>query len=251
MSKSSLFPFFYFLFPFFLLSDSIRSEKKQYLSVYAEYADNILLYNIVCRAVEKIEGGIPDMWNKSKQQGDAAAKKSSVDLSDVVRGMQHAVNEAQKTLEAHNLKSLLRFFYEDGDPKTIDLHLKDDKHLEIPLVALANHNSLRIENLTMEFEALIEQVGISDVDDLRDALKKSNSLDGKDLDDSDETNNPAVFSIGFSGQPHSNMLKVKIEFASASQPEGLSRIVDEYNKLVVPYTAAEGSDNSPWKGHDN
>ncbi len=196
-------------------------------------------------------GGIADMWNKSKRQESGAVKKPAVDLSDVVRGMQHAMNEAQKTLEAHNLKSLLRFFYDDGDPKTIDLHLKDDKHLEVPLVALANHNSLRIENLTMEFEALIEQVGISDVDDLRDALKKTNSLDGKDLDDSDENNNPAVFSIGFSGQPHSNMLKVKIEFASAGQPEGLSRIVDEYNKLIVPYTAVEGADNSPWKGHEN
>jgi hypothetical protein len=190
------------------------------------------------------------MWNKSKQLKSETSKKSGVDLSDVVRGMQHAVNEAQKTLEAHELKSLLRFFYEDGDPKTIDLHLKDDKHLEIPLVALANHNSLKIENLTMEFEALIEQVGISDADDLNDALKKSNSLDGKDLDDDDEQNNSAVFSIGFSGQPRSNTIKVKIEFTSAGQPEGLSRIVDEYDKLVVPYTAVAGSDNSPWKGHD-
>jgi hypothetical protein len=190
------------------------------------------------------------MWKKSKPEDDGSvAKKNAVDLSDVVRGMQHAVNEARQTLEAHNLKSLLRFFYDDGDPKTIDLHLKDDRHLEVPLVALADHNSLRIENLTMEFEALIQQVGISDVDDLRDALKKSNSLDGKDLDDSAEITNPAVFSIGFSGQPHNNVLKVKIEFSSGGRTEGLSRIVDEYNKLVVPYTAVEGQDNSPWKGH--
>jgi len=219
--------------------------------MYAEYADNILLYNIDCTGNKKTCRRKPDMWNKSNQSEGSTVKKTTVDLSDVIRGMQHAVNEAQKTLEAHNLKSLLRFFYEDGDPKTIDLHLKDDKHLEIPLVALANHNSLQIQNLTMEFEALIEQVGISSVDDLKEALKKTNSLDGKDLDDSAEITNPAVFNIGFSGQPHSNMLKVKIEFSSADQPEGLSRIVDEYNKLVVPYTAVEGTDNSPWKGHDN
>ena len=43
--------------------------------------------------------------------------------------------------------------------------------------------------------------------------------------------------------------KVKLEFSSANQTEGLSRIIDEYNKLIVPYTAIEGEDASPWKNH--
>jgi|WetSurMetagenome_2_1015567.scaffolds.fasta_scaffold80375_3 hypothetical protein len=188
---------------------------------------------------------------KGKENNAPVRKSGGVDLSDVVKGMQHAVNEAQKTLEAHNLKSLLRFFYEDGDPKTVDLLLKGDKHLEIPLVSLVSHNSLRIENLSMEFEAQIEQVGINDVDDLQDALRHTNSLDGKDIDDDAEIGKSAVFNIGFSGQPHSNTIKVKIDFTAAQQPEGLSRIVDEYNKLVTPYTKKSGEDDSPWQGHDN
>ncbi|MCH3917629.1 MAG: DUF2589 domain-containing protein [Spirochaetia bacterium] len=180
------------------------------------------------------------------------SSRAGVDLSEVVKGMQHAVNEAQKTLEAQNLKSLLRFFYSDGDPKTVDLHLKDKKRLEIPLVTLANHNSLRIEHLTMEFEAQIEQVGISDTEELRNALKASNSLDGKDLDDNAENDNTASFSIGFSGQPHSNTVQVKIEFTSEKQTEGLARIMDEYDKLITPYTASDdGQDTSPWQGHDD
>ena len=93
------------------------------------------------------------IWNNDKKTEKKNSKQSSVDLSDVIKGMQKAVNEAQKMLETHNLRSLRSFFYEDGDPKTIELHLSDKNYLEIPILALANHNSLVIDKLSMEFEA--------------------------------------------------------------------------------------------------
>ena len=189
------------------------------------------------------------IWNKDKQSGQKIEKQSSVDLSDVIKGMQKAVNEAQKMLETHNLKSLQSFFYADGDPKTIELHLTQDNYLEVPILALANHNSLVIDKLSMEFEAKIEQVGIRSAEDLLEAVTKG----GKSLESEQKkqiTEDTAVFGIGFAGEPNSNMLKVKLEFSAAKRPEGLSRILDEYNKLAVPYAAGEGTDNSPWKDHD-
>lgn len=184
------------------------------------------------------------MWNRdSKTKNFDDGKKPSVDLSDVIKGMQHAVNEAEKMLETHNLRSIKNFFYEDGDPKTVELHLDEDNYLEVPILALANHSSLMIDRLTMEFEAKIEQVGIHNTEDVLGAVRK----DGEDSESTTERN--ARFSVGFSGQPDSNSLKVRLEFRAAAQPEGLSRILDEYNKLVVPYTAIEGEDASPWKRH--
>ena len=182
------------------------------------------------------------------KKGKGDGKHSTVDLSDVIKGMQNAVNEAEKMLEMHNLKSIKNFFYEDGEPKTIELHLSENNYLEIPVLALANHNSLKIDKLSMEFEAKIEQVGISDAEDLLKAVRKDGSVKTSAANDEDNEKN-AVFSVGFAGSPNSNQLKVKLEFSSAEQSEGLSRILDEYNKLIVPYEAIEGEDNSPWKNH--
>lgn len=183
------------------------------------------------------------VWKKKGDaQGARTEKASSVDLSDVIKGMQKAVNEAQKMLEMHSLKSIRNFFHEDGEPKTIELHLAGDDYLEVPVLALASHSSLMIDRLSMEFEAKIEQVGVRDAEDLLRAVTRDGSIE----EDSAQEQT-AVFGIGFSGEPNGNVIKVKMEFAAAKQPEGLSRILDEYNKLVVPYRVAEGVDNSPWK----
>lgn len=192
------------------------------------------------------------LWNKDRQQN--TDKHSSVDLSDVIKGMQRAVNEAEKMLEMHNLRSIKNFFHEDGDPKTIELHLTGENYLEVPILALANHNSLQIDKLTMEFEAKIQQVGIENADDILKAVQKNgtvenNSSQGTHHNTENNRERNAVFSIGFAGKADSNLLKVKLEFSSANQTEGLSRIIDEYNKLIVPYTAIEGEDASPWKNH--
>lgn len=101
----------------------------------------------------------------------------------------------------------------------------------------------------MEFEAKIEQVNLSDSDNLLNAVQKNGTVELNSSNNIEKEKN-AVFSIGFAGKPDSNLLKVKLEFSSAGQTEGLSRILDEYNKLIVPYTAIEGEDNSPWKNHD-
>ncbi len=189
-------------------------------------------------------------------------QKMGVDLSQVIRGMQHAVNEAQRTLEVHHLKSLLRFFYADGDPKSVDLHLGGTKHIDIPLVTLANHSSLKIDELEMEFQARIEEVAVKDLDELKQIIAQSGGpLDGDDGGGADEAaatkldggaseeEGSATFNIGFSsaaprGVDAGNVISVRIKFLSADQPEGLSRIIDEYNKLVAPYDVHPSSGDS-------
>lgn len=169
---------------------------------------------------------------------------TGVDLSQVIRGMQHAVNEAQRTLETHHLKSLLRFFYADGEPKSVDLHLGGTKHIDIPLVTLANHSSLKIEELEMEFKARIENVRVEEPEEIQDIVENSGETNREasasdKMSDSWSQNGNAAFSIGFSPTEkdgeQTNTVTVRIKFSSANQPEGLSRIIDEYNKLVAPY----------------
>ncbi len=189
------------------------------------------------------------MFSKNGKEKSARLEKppkrgAGVDLSDVIKGMQKAVNDAQKTLETHHLNSLRQFFHEDGEPKTLELHLSENNYLEIPVLSIASHNNLIIDRLSMEFDAKIEQVEAKDVEDALESLSN-----GEGGDSGEETERSAKFAIGFSGEPNSNSVKVKIEFRSTERAEGLSRILDEYNKLIVPFKAAEGEDNSTWNKH--
>lgn len=173
-------------------------------------------------------------WNKKKQD---EIRKGAVDLSDVIKGMQHAVNEASRMLEMHNLRSLKNFFHDGGEAKSVQLHLEGESYLEVPVLALSNHNSLMLDKLSMEFEAKIDQVELKDVPALLDSIGKDSSISihGGSTTDS---NSSASFSVSFAGEPKDNALKVRMEFSAASQPEGLSRVIDEYNKLIVPHARA-------------
>ena len=195
------------------------------------------------------------LGKKSKEKNyktERNGAKGGIDLSDVIKGMQNAVSEAQKTLEMHNLNSLQQFFYDDGEPKTLELHLSEDNYLEVPVLSIASHNSLVIDALSMEFDAKIQQVEIKETEDAIEAITREG--DDEDIarnnsDRGESSNHSARFSVGFSGEPDSNSVKVKIEFRATDRAEGLSRILDEYNKLIVPFKAIEGEDNSTWNKH--
>lgn len=147
-------------------------------------------------------------------------KKRGVDLSEIIKGMQHAVNEAQNTLELHHLNSLLSFFHSNGDPKMVNLHIEDDKYIDVPTFTLASHNALKIEELEMQFKARIQDVDLTEIE--KNGEKESN----------------ANFTVGFSSnnQESSDFVTVRILFKSIDQSEGFARVIDEYNKIVKPYT---------------
>lgn len=179
-------------------------------------------------------------WNRNEQKQE---RKGAVDFSDVIKGMQHAVNEASRMLEMHNLRSLKNFFHNNGDAKSVQLHLDGDNYLNVPVLALSNHNSLMLDKLSMEFEAKIDQVELKDIPALLDRIDKDSEI-AIHKNSSIDTNSTASFSVSFMGEPKGNSLKVRMEFSAARQPEGLSRVIDEYNKLIVPYGVA------PQKGDD-
>jgi len=41
------------------------------------------------------------------------------------------------------------------------------------------------------------------------------------------------------GSPDHNTMKVKIKFESAPNPEGLSRLIEEYDKTILPFVKDE------------
>ena len=152
---------------------------------------------------------------------DKTGSTSGADLSQIIKGMQHAVNEAQKTLEAHHLNSLLSFFHSNGEPKTVSLHVEGDKYIDVPTFTLASHSALKIDELEMQFKAKIQ--------------------DGRDLEvqnEDGESDKLSSFEVGFTPtSDSSDFVSVRILFKSIPQSEGFSRVLDEFEKTVTPYTS--------------
>lgn len=154
-----------------------------------------------------------------KKDDSEKGRKNGVDLTQIIRGMQKAVNEAQSTLERFHLNSLLSFFYDNGDPKTVSLHLEGDRYIDVPQFTLASHNALKIDELEMQFKARIQDVESMETE--VDGIKEQS----------------ASFEVGFTPETSasSDFVTVTIKFKSIDQSEGFSRVLDEYNKLVKPY----------------
>ncbi|HPW65762.1 MAG TPA: DUF2589 domain-containing protein [Salinivirgaceae bacterium] len=149
------------------------------------------------------------IWRKTSD------KKNKQTLSDIMRGMQYSVNTAQEILEKHHVKILNKYFNEEGVPITKRIKINDDKIIEVPLISIINLSSLNIDELVIRFKA------------------KINSIELKNLKDDNEDIDRSCFEMDFApGEEDDNDVSVKIKFKIKEQPEGISRIVDEFDKQI-------------------
>lgn len=148
-------------------------------------------------------------WNKKSNEKQT--------LSDIMRGMQYSVNTAQEILEKHHIQLLNRYFSEDGVAVTKQIKISENKILDVPLISVVNQNSLCIDEMEIEFSA------------------KINSIELKNLKSNNEDIDRSSFAMDFTPSERSNnKVSVKIKFKTKEQPEGISRIVDEFDKQIHP-----------------
>lgn len=148
-------------------------------------------------------------WNKTKENKHT--------FSDIIRGMQHSVNTAEEILETHYLEIINKYFKEDGTALTKRIRIDDNNIFEVPLISLVNQNSIAIDEMEIEFKA------------------KINSIAMKSLEEGDKGINRSSFEMDFTpSEREGNTVLVKIKFKVATQPEGVSRIVDEFDKKIQP-----------------
>lgn len=147
-------------------------------------------------------------------------KEENQTFSDIVRGMQYAVNTAHEMLERYHIAILNKYFDESGRPETKEIYVGDDKKMDIPLIALINQGSLSIDEMEISFQAKIDHV----------LVKSAKSTDGKNID-IDRT----TFEMNFTpSKREGDTVDVRIKFKANLPPEGVARIVDEYNKIIEP-----------------
>ena len=152
---------------------------------------------------------------------------AKLNIEELLGGLLEAAMVAQGISEKQHINSLANYF-ENGVPKTVDFKV-GDKTITVPLYILADHSSIGLSELDIEFET---RLVFGDTTDPVSQVKKSilglfkkkgykHNLGGIEVDSgATRTNN-------------SGMAKIKVKFTSDDKPEAVSRLVDEYIQRMV------------------
>ncbi len=169
-------------------------------------------------------------WNKDNN--------GSQTLSDLIRGLQHSVNSAMEMIETRNIELLGRYFTKDGVPLKKRIWVDDKTAVDVPLISIVNPSTVNIKEVEMDFH-----VNILDVD-----LKKKAAQGGFNTGEKevafDNRIKRSKLEVSFDGKNDNTSMHVKIKFEAAPIPEGLSRIVDEYDKTIATFELMSNNSNA-------
>lgn len=161
------------------------------------------------------------------------SEKTIQTFSDIIRGMQHAVNSAQEILQDHQFRLLQSYFnQEDGSPLMTFILLPDGRQVSIPKISLIPQNMLAIDELDMAFSVT---VGSSEVktfkNDLEEVLPKEQSRSSFEVAFArrvQQENTDKKTNNDFSSD-NRDTIDVKIKFKAIPLTEGAARVQDLLN----------------------
>ena len=150
-----------------------------------------------------------------------------LNIEELVGGLLEAAMVAQNISERQHIDSLRNYFDEKGNPK-LQRFVIGENTMDVPIYILADHSSIGLDELDIEFEARLI-LGGSKVSELKKSLlgifkKKGyeSNIKGIEVDSGKNTDG-------------SGMAKIKVKFKSDEKPEMISRLVDLYiQKLSDP-----------------
>ena len=147
-----------------------------------------------------------------------------LNVEELVGGLLEAAMVSQGISERQHINALRNYFNEDGTPK-IQNFVIGDKSLDVPLYILADHSSIGLEELDIEFSC---RLIFGDEDKEVSSLKKS--LLGLFKKKGYEHNIKGIeVDSGFNPN-ETGMAKIKVKFKADEKPEAVSRLIDEYIK---------------------
>jgi len=156
-------------------------------------------------------------------------------LASLIRGLQHSVNSAMDMLESRNVELLTRFFNEEGHPITRRLKIDEKTAVDIPIISIVNPQSLQIDEVEMDFAVQVNNVPV----------KRRQNQKGFIVDETPEELKTwlerSSLEVSFNGGKGQTAMNIKVKFKSSPIPEGMSRVVEEYDKRINPFDIATGN----------
>lgn len=145
-------------------------------------------------------------------------------LSDLTRGIQHAVNTAEEILEQHYLRMLGRYFNEDNSPRMARIKVPPASVIEVPLLALVTPTALKLDEMVLDMTLRIDETEVKRFPGRAGRVVERSSF---------------KISVGSGtredGSPREkNQIDIRMTFKSGDVPEGVSRIMEEFTKSILP-----------------
>lgn len=157
---------------------------------------------------------------------------NSQTFADLIRGLQHSVNAAMEMIETRNVELLGRYFTADGTPLVKRLTIDRSTAIDIPIISIVNPGTVNIKEVEMDFSVQIN----SSV--LRCKEPQPGFLVGDTKTGFNNGLKRSSLEISFDGKKDLSRMQVHIKFEVHPIPEGLSRIIDEYDKTIMPFDKA-------------
>jgi hypothetical protein len=149
-----------------------------------------------------------------------------LNIDELIGGLLEAAMVAQRIAEKQHINNLANYFDEDGNAKTTTFKV-GNRDLEVPLYILADHSSIGLDELDVEFAARLI-VGDNTPSDLKRDLLGLFKHKSKE-----ELHNIKGIEIDSGKNADDNgMAKIKIKFKSDTKPEMVSRLVDAYIQSI-------------------
>ena len=144
-----------------------------------------------------------------------------LNIEELVSGLLEAAMVAQSISERQHINAVNNYFNEDGTPKT-QMFMIRGQEVNIPIYILADHSSIGLEELEIDFEARLV-FGDENPSELKKSLlglfKKKDyekhNIRGIEVDSGKNTDS-------------SGLAKIKVKFKSDEKPEAVSRLIDAY-----------------------
>jgi len=127
----------------------------------------------------------------------------------LIQCLYNSVVYAQRYVETEHLKRVIGTYFRPITKKILLPTTEGDQEVEIPLMSLAGHNHLKIENLEMEFDVDLGQFENSDNHQKRRMIAMIGRKD-----------------------PKKTLAKVKLTIKNGDTPEGIARINDKIVKMI-------------------
>ena len=147
---------------------------------------------------------------------------AKLNIEELVSGLLEAALTAQHISERQHINSLRNYFDDKGNPKTTTVQI-GEKSMNVPLYILADHSSIGLDKLDIEFDA---RLLFGDDKNKVSSLKKS--LLGIFKKKGHENNIKEIRVDSEYNPDNIGAAKIKVTFKRDKKPEMVSRLVDAY-----------------------
>ena len=139
-------------------------------------------------------------------------------LDSLVEALHSAVTEATHITEQQHIDRLKRFFNKDGTPKMMEFSApspvpgEETRLIQVPMICLAPMNSIKIDEMEVELKIRMDRI----------TNGKGKNGDKKSVRIDSTTWLPSS----------KEKVKLRIKFASNDVPEGFSRLIENFIKVI-------------------